>query len=136
MSIECSISQIRSLPAEQIANACHSTSSTIVENPLQIGPIMQNKPNFKIGKMNATFFTTKPYQDPPLRRLPENKPNTNPNKPNFKRQISVFCSLESIVWCLQSVLRSRTKPKFLNFHLKNSLTVRSNSLKYLLSCGK
>ena len=22
---------------------------------------IQNKPNFKIGKMNATFFTTNPY---------------------------------------------------------------------------
>ncbi len=35
----------------------------------------QNKPNFKIGKMNATFFTTKPYENRPLRSLPENKPN-------------------------------------------------------------
>jgi len=35
----------------------------------------QNKPNFKIGKMNATFFTTKPYENKPLRSLPENKPN-------------------------------------------------------------
>ncbi|MCK4293425.1 MAG: hypothetical protein KAY65_09525, partial [Planctomycetes bacterium] len=29
------------------------------------------------------FFTTKPYENRPLRRLPENKPNTNPNKPNL-----------------------------------------------------
>ena len=51
---------------------------------------------------------------------PSGSNKTNPNKANFKRHISVFCSLESIVCCLQSVLCSRMKPKLLNFHLKNS----------------
>ena len=35
--------------------------STIVENPLQIGPLMQNKAKVKIGKMNTSIVTIKDY---------------------------------------------------------------------------
>ncbi len=35
--------------------------STTVENPLQIGPFMQNKAKVKIGKMNVSVATTKHY---------------------------------------------------------------------------
>ena len=33
--------------------------------------------------MNATFFTTKPYENNPALRLRQYKPNTNPSKPNL-----------------------------------------------------
>ncbi len=34
-----------------------------------------NKPNFRKAQMTVTLFMTKDYQDQPLRRLPESKPN-------------------------------------------------------------
>jgi len=36
-------------------------SSTSVENPLQIGPFLQNKANVKIGKMNISIVTINEY---------------------------------------------------------------------------
>jgi len=75
--------------------------------------------------MNANVYLIEDYENETTLRPKK----TNPNKPNFKRHISLFCSLESIVCCLQSVLCSRMKPKLLNFH-------RKNSLKYPFLCSE
>jgi len=48
--------------------------SITVEDSLQIGSFMQNKPNFMDAQMNVTVFCTKDYENQPLRTLPENKP--------------------------------------------------------------
>ena len=57
--------------------------SKSVENPLQIGPIfLQNKPNFKIGKMNITSATTVNYINKLRTTNYELIMKTNPNKPN------------------------------------------------------
>jgi len=56
--------------------------STSVENPLQIDPFMQNKPNLLNAQMNVTSIITKDYENVRLCRRGENKPNTNPIKPN------------------------------------------------------
>jgi len=39
----------------------HPTCFTIVENPLQISPFLQNKANVKIGKINVSIKTIKDY---------------------------------------------------------------------------
>jgi len=39
---------------------------------------MQNKPNFRKAAMFLNFYLTKYYENVPLRRRAENKPNTNP----------------------------------------------------------
>ena len=62
--------------------ACHPTCSTIVENPLQIAPIMQNKPNFQNAQMNVSIFSQMAYEYKHNWTLSENEPKTNPNKPN------------------------------------------------------
>jgi hypothetical protein len=36
--------------------------STIVENPLQIGPFLQNKANFRKAEMYVSLFSTKDYE--------------------------------------------------------------------------
>ena len=59
-------------------------SPTSVENPLQIGPIMQNKPNFQNAQMNVTSFEKTDYHDLAALRLRKNKPNSKPNKANFR----------------------------------------------------
>ena len=53
---------------------------------------MQNKPNSKIGKMNATFYSTKAYEKNGALRLSQNspkqtqfKPNQTQNKANFQK---------------------------------------------------
>jgi len=51
------------------------TCSTIVEDPLQIGPFMQNKANFQKSQMNVTSFITKHYENINDWTLGENKPN-------------------------------------------------------------
>jgi len=59
--------------------------STSVENPLQIGLFMQNKPNFRKAKMRLSCLYTKDYQNfIPLAGY-KNKPNSNPIKPNFSK---------------------------------------------------
>jgi len=45
---------------------------------------MQNKANFKIGKMNVKSFGKRDYHDSGALGLRKNKPNSKPNKPNFK----------------------------------------------------
>ena len=44
----------------------------------------QNEPKLKKAKMNVNKVLTKDYENKPYRKLKENEPNTNPNKPNLK----------------------------------------------------
>jgi len=46
---------------------------------------MQNKPNFKIAKMNVNIYYTKVYKNETALRLGKNKPNSNPIKPNLQK---------------------------------------------------
>jgi len=91
------------------------------------------------AKMNANAFLQKDYENETAFRPKK----TNPNKPNFKRQISVFCFLSSVIRrpssvlsLLSSVLCSQMQPKLLNFHRKKSLTVWLNSVKYRFLCNE
>jgi hypothetical protein len=59
-------------------------TSTFVENPLQIHLFMQNKPNFKNSQMNLKSCNTIDYENKSNWTLGENKPNSNPIKPNSK----------------------------------------------------
>jgi len=52
--------------------------STTVENPLQIAPFMQNKPNFGKSQMNVSRFSTRDYEKRTLGERGKNKPNTKP----------------------------------------------------------
>jgi len=45
----------------EISNLKFSGTSTIVENPLQIGQIMQNKAKVKIGNINVSIAIIKDY---------------------------------------------------------------------------
>jgi len=82
--------EIRRVEDPPSSGGADPTCSTIVENPLQIGPIMQNKPNLPDAQMNVTSFGKRDYDDLAALRLRKNKPNSNPNKPNFlNAQINV-----------------------------------------------
>ena len=69
-----SISQIRLLLADP-------NSSTIVENPLQIGLFMQNKPNFQNAPMHLSAAFTSGYEGFRVCPAHQNNPKTNPIKP-------------------------------------------------------
>ena len=58
----------------QLASVNFPLSSTSVENPLQIGPFLQNKANLLMQKINATFFSTKDYENEIIFMLQKNKP--------------------------------------------------------------
>ena len=51
---------------------------------------MQNKPNFKIGKMNVKSLVTMDYENRSDWTLGENKPNSKPNKPNTNPKQTQF----------------------------------------------
>ena len=51
------------------------SASTSVENPLQISPFLQNKPNFQKRKMKLNLCSTRGYENEPLLRTNKNKPN-------------------------------------------------------------
>ena len=46
---------------------------------------MQNKPNFQKSQMNLNFYSTKDYENKSDWTLGENKPNSNPIKPNCRK---------------------------------------------------
>jgi len=54
---------------------------------------MQNKPNFRKAKMNATVFVTMYYENISNWTLGQNKPNSNPIKPNFLKAQMIVNSL-------------------------------------------
>jgi len=58
--------------------------STTVKNPLQISSFMRNKPNFQKSQVNVSIFSQKAYENKSNWTLGENKPNSNPIKPNTK----------------------------------------------------
>ena len=62
---------------------CCRALSIIIEDSLQISPFMQNKPNFQKAQMNVSPVVTREYKNISNWTLSENKPNTNPIKPNF-----------------------------------------------------
>ncbi len=59
--------------------------STTVENPLQINPFMQNKPNFRKSQMNVKSYNTMDYENLSDWTIGQSKPNSNPIKPNFQK---------------------------------------------------
>jgi len=59
--------------------------STLVENPLQISPFMQNKPNFRKSQMNVSSYNTIDYEKYIPLAGQKNKPKTNPIKPNSRK---------------------------------------------------
>jgi hypothetical protein len=44
---------------------------------------MQNKPNFRKSQMNVNIYNTTDYENKSDWTIGQNKPNSNPNKPNF-----------------------------------------------------
>jgi hypothetical protein len=52
--------------------------STIVEDPLQTGPFMQNKANFRNSQINISSFTTSKYEQLDIWWDGKNKPNSKP----------------------------------------------------------
>ncbi len=100
----------------------------------QTHSFLTNKANFGKAQMNVNVYYIKDYQI--SSRWPDIK--TNPIQTQFQigSQKSEFRSqkpdyLLSVLCSLFSVLCFLMQPKLLNFHRKNSLTVRGNSLKYL-----
>ncbi len=51
----------------------------------------QYKPNFRKARMNLNFYLTKDYENKWQWRVRKNKPNSNPIKPNFKRDTLLLC---------------------------------------------
>ena len=68
-----------------LSSALCLRSSTTVEDSLQIGPFMQNKPNFQKSQMNVNPYNKSDYENKSNRTLGQNKPNSNPIKPNLKK---------------------------------------------------
>jgi len=62
--------------------------STLVENPLQIDLFMQNKPNFPKSQIKVNIYNTTDYDNKSNWTLSENKPNSNPIKPNCRKGIN------------------------------------------------
>ncbi len=57
--------------------------STTVENSLQINPFYAKRTQFPKSQMNVTSLITVDYENISNWTLGENKPNSNPNKPNL-----------------------------------------------------
>ena len=64
--------------------------STSVESPLQIHLFLQNKPNFQNAQINVTSINTMNYELRTMNYFTQNKPNSNPIKPNFKANQTQF----------------------------------------------
>jgi len=66
--------RIAILPSRKYGNGASFTCSTTVEDSLQIGSFMQNKPNFQDGRINLKSCNKKGYENKHNWTLGENKP--------------------------------------------------------------
>ena len=107
--------------------------STTVENPLQIDPFMQNKPNVKYAQINVSSFITSKYVKVDNWWNQKNKPNSNPNKPNCRKGKN-WCKacIHKGLWRemrLRAMKKqSQNKPNF----LKAKMTTRRRCFKHTL----
>ena len=116
---------------------------------------MQNEPNFLESQMNVSTVKTADYENKSNWTLGENEPNTNPIKANTKPikantmpkqtqykvnqsqfQTGHLCYTLRSSNATKHELVNRAKTKLLNFHLRNSLTVWLNSVKYRFLCSE
>ncbi len=103
---------------------------------------MQNKANFRKSQMNVNLYNTTDYENIANWTLGENEPNTNPIKANTKPIKANKMPKQTQSKPKQSqfqtghLLVNRAKTKLLNFHLRNSLTVWLNSVKYRFLCSE
>jgi len=78
-----------------------------IGNLVKTKPIQsQYKPNSRKAKMKLNFYSTKDYENKSDWKLGENKPNSNPIKPNFKPSAWDGEPVEPLI--------HRAKPKFLS----------------------
>jgi len=116
---------------------------TLGQNKPNSNPI---KANFRKAQMNVNSLITKDYRKYDDFAARKNKPNSNPIPATPKMNANLFVTKDyenETAFRLrknkskQSQFQTahlpidRMKPKLLNFHRKNSLTVRGNSVKYL-----
>ena len=99
--------------------ACRYGQNKANTNPIQSQYKANTNPIPEKPKMNENLFATKVYENITAFGLRQNKPNSNPIKPNFRGSIYSFTEPSPNYW----------------IHLKNSLTVRPNSLKCLFFRG-
>ena len=60
-------------------------------NPIQTQYKANTNPIPEMSKMNANAFSQKDYENETAFKPQKNKPNTNPIKPNFKRDTLLLC---------------------------------------------
>ncbi len=70
---------------------------------------MQNKPNFQDTQMNVSIYLQTAYENKSDWTIGENKPNSNPIKPNFKIMNVNFCA----AWYYKSKPKAVKKPPLL-----------------------
>ncbi len=63
-------------------------ASSIVNPASRYESFLQNKPNLPDNQMNITAFIVKNYEEIRPSTPRKNKPNTNPNKPNYSEIVS------------------------------------------------
>jgi hypothetical protein len=76
---------------------------------------MQNKPNFPEAKMSVSSVLAKNYENKSNPTLGENKPNSNPNKPNCwkaqnERKLSINKALRKYLGLWGPEKQSQTNP--------------------------
>jgi hypothetical protein len=105
---------ILAFPTRPSCPAC--PRSTNVERALQIAPFLQNKPNFKIGKMTISTVATKSYPKEQRTMSTErhskqtqSNPISPPSLPNFvDKSRSLWHHINNCVyWTLEVVLEVR-----------------------------
>jgi hypothetical protein len=62
-----------------------NATSTSVESPLQINPFYAKQTQFPKKSNDVSFFYTTHYENKRNWTLGQNKPNSNPNKPNLRK---------------------------------------------------
>jgi hypothetical protein len=95
MSQLCKIKPILIQKTAKSWQKIHPTCSTIVENPLQINSFYAKQSQFPKSQMNVNLYNTTDYGNKSNWTLGKNKPNSKPNKANFRKakmSASVFAT--------------------------------------------
>jgi len=80
----CAIGILANRPNAQESDSPSNKPPIQPSLPKNYDLIMQNKANFRKAKMNVNSFITKDYRKNDAFAVQKNKPNSNPNKANFK----------------------------------------------------
>ncbi|MHC4104097.1 MAG: hypothetical protein ACYSR9_04095, partial [Planctomycetota bacterium] len=109
-------------------------SSPEAGKPLQIGPFLQNKANFRKAQMTVNSYITKDYRKYDAFAVQKNKPNSKPNKAN----LPAISKMPKMNITSTTTVKYINEPRTMNYELimKNKANVKIGKMNIRIATTK